>query len=160
MKLHSHISVFWGFSWISVISEFSFLGIELKMKTRISRKIFISQFFYSNFIKFAFLFVLSLFLLAEFVIPLCTCYFHDFRGFRDFRVFDLAFDECFLFHATTGIHYFLYKFVVTQRFGETATLLCSLKQVFWKRSAFYIRHFHNNIRMLLMPKVRNKVSSS
>ena len=36
------------------------------------------------------MFVLSLFLLAEFVIPLYDCYFRDFRGFRDFRVFDLA----------------------------------------------------------------------
>ena len=57
LKLHSHISVFWGFSWISVISEFSFLGIGLKTKTRKSRKIFILQFFFSNFIKFAFVFV-------------------------------------------------------------------------------------------------------
>ena len=32
----------------------------------------------------------SLFLLHEFVIPLFNCYFHDFRGFRDFRVFNLA----------------------------------------------------------------------
>ena len=31
---------------------------------------------------------LSLFLLAEFVIPLYNCCFPDFRGFRDFRVFD------------------------------------------------------------------------
>ena len=30
LKLHSHISVFWGFSWITVISEFSFLGIDPK----------------------------------------------------------------------------------------------------------------------------------
>ena len=33
---------------------------------------------------------------------------------------------------------FLYKFIVTQRFGETM-LLYSLKQVFWKKSEFYIR---------------------
>ena len=33
---------------------------------------------------------LSLFLLAEFVIPLYNYYFRDFRGFCDFRVFDLA----------------------------------------------------------------------
>ena len=39
LELHSYISVFWGFSWISVISEFSFLGIGLKMKTRKLRKI-------------------------------------------------------------------------------------------------------------------------
>ena len=31
-----------------------------------------------------------LFLLVEFVIPLYNCYFRDFSGFRDFRVFDLA----------------------------------------------------------------------
>ena len=41
LKLHSHISVFWGSSWISVISELSFLGIGFKRKTRKSRKIFI-----------------------------------------------------------------------------------------------------------------------
>ena len=43
--------------------------------------------------------------------------------------------------------------IVTQRFGEIAILLCSLKQVFWKQSAFYIRYLHNNIKMLLMTKV-------
>ena len=37
-KLHSHISVLWHFCRISVISEFSFLGIGLKTKTRKSRK--------------------------------------------------------------------------------------------------------------------------
>ena len=73
-----------------MIFEFSFLGIGLKTKTRKSRKIFILQFFFSNFIKFAFVFVLSLFLLAEFVIPLYDCYFRDFHGFQDFQVFDLA----------------------------------------------------------------------
>ena len=44
---------------------------------------------------------------------------------------------CFLFHVMIGKH-FLYKFIVTQRFGETAMFLCSLKLVFWKKSAFYI----------------------
>ena len=39
LELHSYISVFWDFSWISLISEFSFLGIDLKTKTRKSRKI-------------------------------------------------------------------------------------------------------------------------
>ena len=38
-KLHSHITVLWRFCRISVISEFSFLGIGLKTKTRKSRKI-------------------------------------------------------------------------------------------------------------------------
>ena len=33
LRLHSHISVFWGFSWLSMISEFSFLGIGVKTKT-------------------------------------------------------------------------------------------------------------------------------
>ena len=35
------------------------------------------------------------------------------------------FNECFLFHLITGRHYFLHKFIVTHRFGETAMLLCS-----------------------------------
>ena len=56
----------------------------------------------------------------------------------------ICFDECFLFHVITGRHYFLYKFIITQRFGETAMLLCSLKQVFWKKPAFYIRFLLNN----------------
>ena len=41
LKLHSHNSVLWCFCSISVISEFSYLGIGLKTKTRKSRKIFI-----------------------------------------------------------------------------------------------------------------------
>ena len=39
LEFHSYISVFWGFSRISVIYEFSLLGIGLKTKTRKSRKI-------------------------------------------------------------------------------------------------------------------------
>ena len=39
LEFHSYISVFWGFSWISVIYEFSLLVIGLKTKTRKSRKI-------------------------------------------------------------------------------------------------------------------------
>ena len=38
LKLRIHISVSWGFWWISGISEFSFLGIEHKTKTRKLRK--------------------------------------------------------------------------------------------------------------------------
>ena len=38
-KLHSHITVLWRFCRISLISEFSFLGIGLKTKTRKSREI-------------------------------------------------------------------------------------------------------------------------
>ena len=45
LELHSYILVFWGFSWISMVSEFSYLGGGLKMKTWKSPKIFISIFF-------------------------------------------------------------------------------------------------------------------
>ena len=41
LKLHSHISVLWRFCKTFVISEFSFLGIGLKIKIRKSRKIII-----------------------------------------------------------------------------------------------------------------------
>ena len=41
LKLHSHNSVLWHFCSISVISEFSYLGIVLKTKTWKSQKIFI-----------------------------------------------------------------------------------------------------------------------
>ena len=34
-----------------------------------------------------------------------------------------CFNECFLFHMITGRHYFLYKFIITQRFGTTAMLM-------------------------------------
>ena len=71
-----------------------------------------------------------------------------------------CFGKCLLLHVITGRRYSLYKFIVIQRFGETAMLLCSLKQMFWKRSAFYIRYLHNNITMLLIPKVHNKASTS
>ena len=35
-------------------------------------------------------------------------------------------------------------------------VLCSSKRVFWKKSVFYIHYLHNNIKMLLIPKVHNK----
>ena len=35
------------------------------------------------------------------------------------------------------IAHFLYKLIVTQRFGGTAMFLCLLKKVFWKKSIFY-----------------------
>ena len=38
-------------------------------------------------------------------------------------------------------------------------MLRSSKQVFRKKSAFYIRHLHNNVTMLLIPKVQNKASN-
>ena len=60
--------------------------------------------------------------------------------------------SCSLFRVITGRHSFLYKLIVTQKFGVTAMLLRSLKQVFWKKSVFYIHYFHNNITVLLIPQ--------
>ena len=65
--------------------------------------------------------------------------------------------ECFLFHVIIGKH-FLFKFIVTRGVSTIAMLLRPLRQVFWKKSAFYIRHLHNNITILLIPKVQNKTS--
>ena len=53
--------------------------------------------------------------------------------------------------------------MVSQRFGATAMLLRSLRQVFRKKSAFYTRYLHNNITMLLLgpiAEVQNKASTS
>ena len=72
-----------------MISEFLFLDIGLKTKTQISQKMFIFQLFPLKLYQIHFLVCLHLFLLAEFVIPLFNCFFHDFHGFQDFRVFDL-----------------------------------------------------------------------
>ena len=71
-----------------------------------------------------------------------------------------CFDECFFFHVITERHYFLYKFSATQRFGAIAMLLCSLKQMFWKRSAFYVRYLYKKTLMLLILKVQNEFSTS
>ena len=60
-----------------------------------------------------------------------------------------CFDECF-YSVWTGRHSFLYKPIVIEKFGVTAMLLRSLKQVSWKKSLFYIHYFHNNITMLLI----------
>ena len=46
-----------------------------------------------------------------------------------------CFDKCFLF-LVTGRHYWLYKFIVTWKFGETTMLLCSLKKWFEKSPDF------------------------
>ena len=71
-----------------------------------------------------------------------------------------CFDECILFCVITGRHYSLCKCSVTQRFGAVVMLLRSLKQMFWKRSAFYVRYLHNNTSMLLILKVQNEFSTS
>ena len=72
------------------------------------------------------------------------------KSFPGAYIIDTSCFECFLFHVITERHYFLNKSIVTQRFGTTAMLLRSLLQLFWKKSAFYIRNLHNNITMLLI----------
>ena len=67
-----------------------------------------------------------------------------------------CFDKCFLFHMITGI-FFNTNFSLPRGFVH-AMLLSSLKQVFWKKSAFYIRYLHNNITMLLIPNKGLKYS--
>ena len=59
-----------------------------------------------------------------------------------------CFNLRFLFHVITGRHYFLRKFSSTQRFGAIAMLLRSLTQVFWSRSAFYVRYLQSNTSVL------------
>ena len=83
------------------------------------------------------------------------------KSFSSVYIIDTTcFDECFLFHMITGRHYFLYKFIITQRFRTIAMLLRSLRQLFSIKSVFYIRYLHNNITILLIPKARNKASTS
>ena len=65
----------------------------------------------------------------------------------------ICFDVSLLFSVTTGRHSFLYKLIITQKFGVTAMLLRSLKQVFWKKFVFYIHYFRNNITMLLIDRL-------
>ena len=66
-----------------------------------------------------------------------------------------------LFHAIIERNCFLYKFIVTQWFGGTTMLPRSSKKVFWKKSAFIsVISLHNNITMLLIPKLQNKASIS
>ena len=71
-----------------------------------------------------------------------------------------CFAECFLFYVITGNSIFFAKVIVTQRLRASAMLLRSSKQVFWKKSAFYVRYLQNNITMMLIPKVQNKASTS
>ena len=82
--------------------------------------------------------------------PKCVCYF----------IYSLCFDKCFLFDMITGRHYFLYKFIVTQRVFATVMLLHSLKQVFLKKSVFYVHYPHKKITMLLVPNIQTKASTS
>ena len=68
-------------------------------------------------------------------------------GDATFVIIDATcFDKISLLHNwITGRHSFLYKPVVTQSFSATPMLLHSLKQVLWKKSAFYIRYLRNKI---------------
>ena len=65
------------------------------------------------------------------------------KSFPSVYIIDATcFDECILLPVKAGT-YILYKFIVIRKFSETAMLLCSLKQVFWKKPWFYIRYLHN-----------------
>ena len=68
-----------------------------------------------------------------------------------------CFDLRFLFHVITGRHYFLCKFSSTQRFGAIAMLLRSLTQVFWSRSACYVRYLQSNTSVLHFNAANTKV---
>ena len=57
-----------------------------------------------------------------------------------------CFDEWFLFYVIIWRHYSLHKFIFTQSIFAVAMLLCSLKQVFWKKSVFYVCCLHNNTK--------------
>ena len=90
MKLHPDFLELCLFCRISVISDFLFLGIGLQAKTRNTPENLYFSAFSSKLYQIHFCVCLCLFLLAEFVIPLFNCFFRDFSGFCDFRVFDLA----------------------------------------------------------------------
>ena len=90
LKLHSHNSVLWRFCNISVLPEFSYLGVGLKIKTQKSRKIFILVGFFSQTLSNLLLCFSFFIFMARILNFLFSYYFRDFRGFGDFRVFDLA----------------------------------------------------------------------
>ena len=83
------------------------------------------------------------------------------KSFSQVYVTDtVCFKECFLFHMILERNYFLYKFIIAQKYFTTAMLLRSLKQAFWKKSVFNVCYLHNNIRLLLIPKIQTKASTS
>ena len=69
-----------------------------------------------------------------------------------------CFDECFLFYVITGNSIFIQIYHYPEAW--VMMLQCSLKQVFRKKSPFYVCYLHNNITMKLIPKVQNKASTS
>ena len=90
LELHSHISVKWPFSRNSVISEFSFLGKGSKRKPGNHGKSLFFYFFLPKLYQMDFLYLFLYFLVVDNAITLFNCFFRDFRGSRDFRVFDLT----------------------------------------------------------------------
>ena len=65
-------------------------------------------------------------------------------------------DERFLFHVIVWRDYSWYKFIFTQSVFAVTMLLRSLKQVFWKKSVFYVRYLRNSNKANI-PKVQAKV---
>ena len=76
----------------------------------------------------------------------CVCYWYSLLWWVFFTPCDSQKTLCFI------------RIYFTQRIFATAMLLRSLKQVFWKRSLFYVCYLHNNIKMLLIPKFQTKAS--
>ena len=93
MSFEQHFNCFWShiltFQY-SHISEFSFSGIGVKRKTRKSRKIFIFLVFSSQLYQMVLEYLFIFFVVVDNTVTLSSCFFRDFCGFRDFRVFDLA----------------------------------------------------------------------
>ena len=71
-----------------------------------------------------------------------------------------GFDECFLFHVITGRHNFYTNLSLPRGLVQPPCCCVFLKQLFWKKSKYYIRYHHKNITMLLLPKVQNKASAT
>ena len=82
------------------------------------------------------------------------------KSFPNVYIIDTTyFNECFLFHVIAGRHNFYTDLSLSRDlmnrhvavFFETSAL---------KEAALYTRYLHDDITMLLIPKVHNKVSSS
>ena len=90
LMLHSHISVLRLLS--RVFRDFRVFVFGRKAENEIpeiTENLYFSV-FSSQTLSNLLLCLSFLFLLAEFIFPLFNCYFRDFRGFHDFRVFDLT----------------------------------------------------------------------
>ena len=88
LKLHSHNSVLWRFCNISVLPEFSYLGVGLKIKTQKSRKIFILLGFFSQTLSnllLCFSFFIFMARIFNFLVQLLFPWFPWFPRFPGFR---------------------------------------------------------------------------